>query len=235
MNAKPNKLKKFSIWIRLVTNWFVHGLTSLIWYAVPILVILGITYIDNPVTSCKEQDIRSIGLLFQIIGFGIILYQINSRLRLFRKPSFLLRIQKFFRRFPSPYTKTINLSLEPVTVEISVSKPEITLKPNHDAPLEERVKILESEIQSLKKRSHQIERALGDHKVESMKSFHELQDKINSNYSEIKQLIDDAVVGEISLEWIGILYFIVGICLATASSEIAIILGYAGHCSIPAR
>ena len=75
------------------------------------------------------------------------------------------------------------------------------------------------------------DRNLTDYKAESEKSLNEVRGKIKEGDNRLEQLIDKAFVGGIDLEWVGILYFVVGVVLATASSDISLYLGYAGQCS----
>ena len=195
----------------------------------------GIAYLDDSITDCKEQDIRLMGLLFQIVGFAIVVRQLNARRRLFRKPSFFLRTQTFLKRFPSPFSKTIDLSPGPMSAEVGISKAELTLRPGPDASLDTRMELLEREIDGLRQRLRETDKYLGDHQAESKRSLDEIRERIESGHNELRRLIDEAVAGDLNLERIGILYFVAGVCLATASSEISIYLGYVGQCSLSAQ
>ena len=225
MNTSSNKWKGLRTWIRQVATWTGRGLKTVFPYASLVIVICGIMYFDSSLTTSKEQDIRWFGLLFQIIGFAIVLRQLNARLRLFRRPSFLSRIKKYFASFPSPYGKAISVSASSVMVEFGVSSAELSLGLSPDITLEQRVDILAREIENLTQRLRKTESSLGNHKVESKRSFDEVHENISSKHNELRKLVDEAIIAGINLEWVGIVYFIVGICLATTSSDISAYLG----------
>ena len=234
MNAKTKELKRFRTWFRQVRSWTAHGLKNAIPYALLVAILFGILYLDDSITSCKEQDIRGVGLLFQIAGFTIIVLQLDTRRRLFRKPSFLSRITAYWRSFPSPFVKTVNISMHASAGVPSVSA-SLRTKPGPNTTLERRIEILEDEVEELRQHLRKTDRTLSDHKAESKRSFDEVQEEIRLGDNKLEKLIDEAIVGGIGLEWIGILYFIVGITLATGSADISIHLGYAGQCSLPAQ
>ena len=234
-NITSKKLKGFPIWARQVVIWAIRGLRNSFPYLFIIIVIFSIVYLDDSITNGKEQDIRWNGLLLQIIGFVIVLRQLNARLRLFRKPSFLLRMKDFFEDFPSIHNKIFNVSVDPITLTVNISKPEVNIDLDSDAPVEKRIKVLEGEIRNVKQRLRETETSLSNHKAESKGALVEVRQQIDSSHNEIKQLMDEAVVGGINLEWVGIVYFILGIVLATTSPEISYYLGYAELCNIPAQ
>ena len=228
MNAKSKELKKFHIWRRQVVTWMAHGLKNAIPYAILLAILFGIVYFDGSITNCKEQDIRWIGLLLQIIGFTIVVLQLDSRRRLFSKPSFFSRIKDYWKSFPSPFEKTVDIAVHASSGVPSVSA-NLRTSPGPDTTVEGRIKILESEIEELRQQLAETNRTLGDHKAESKRSSDKIREEMKLGDRNLANLIDEAVVGGISLEWIGILYFIIGIILTTASSDISTHLGKVGN------
>ena len=231
-NATSKKFKGFGIWVLQIVAWVIRGLRHIFPYLALVLIVLSIAYFDGSITECKEQDIRWIGLLLQLIGFVIVLRQLNSRLRLFRKPSFLLRMKKFIEKFPSRHNKIFNLSSEAVSVTLSASRPELTINLSREASVEERIDVIEHEIKDVKKHLREMEELLGRNKAENQEEFDAVHGKIEAGHKELKRLIDEAVVGGVNMEWAGIVYFMVGIVLATISSEISLFLGHGRQCDL---
>ena len=224
MNAKSKELKKFRDWLRQVLNWLAHGVKSISLYVLLGIILFAIVYFDSSIASCKEKDIRWIGLLFQVAGFTIVVLQMDTLRKLFRKPSFFSRIKNYWRSFPSPYIRTVSISAHAVGGVASLSA-SLSVRPAGDATLERRIEFLESEIEDLRRHMQKTDRNLTDYKAESEKSLNEVRGKIKEGDNRLEQLIDKAFVGGIDLEWVGILYFVVGVVLATASSDISLYLG----------
>lgn len=53
-----------------------------------------------------------------------------------------------------------------------------------------------------------------------------IEDKFENEQEELKELVDEAVVGGKNLEWLGIIYLLAGISLSTAAPEITEWIGY---------
>lgn len=232
MNATNREFRGLRIWGNQVLSWTVHGLKNTVLYALLVAILFGLVYFDGAIFNCKEQDIRGVGLLFQIIGFTLVVLKLVTRRKLFQKPSFFARLEAYFGGFPSPFAKTFNIEARMTGVGGTMSA-SLGVKGGSNATLEERIEMLESEVEALNEKWRKTDRALRDHKIESKRSFDEVRQEIKTGDNKLEKLIDEAVVGGIGLEWIGILYFTVGISLATASSEISTYLGFLGRCGLP--
>ena len=234
MNAKSKELRRFRTWVRQIVTWAARGFKNAIPYALLVIILFGIVYLDDSVANCKERDIRWVGLLLQIAGFTIVVLQLDTRRRLFRKPSFFSRIRDYWKSFPSPFVKTVNISMHASAGAPSMS---VTLrtKPGPNTTLERRIEILESEIEKLRQHLRKTDRTLSDYKAESKRSFDEVREEVSSGDNKLEQLMDEAIVGGINLEWVGVVYFITGIFLATAASDISVHLGYVGQCNLPVQ
>lgn len=208
-----------------------HGIKSSSLYVFLGIVLFAFVYFDSSITGCKEQDVRWIGLLFQVVGFTIVIMQLDTRRKLFKKPSIFSKIENYWRSFPSPFFRTISNSghgIGGVAGSVSVS---LRVRPAGNGTLERRIEFLESEIEDLKRQMQETDRYLREYRAESEKSLDEVREQMREGDNRLERLIDKAFVGGINLEWVGILYFIVGVVLATASSDISLYLGYDGRCN----
>ena len=76
-----------------------------------------------------------------------------------------------------------------------------------------------------------VEKALNRHKEDNRNSLETVREENRKRHESLQRLVDEAVVGGIHLEWVGIWYLLVGVVLATTAPEIAILNGYGGQCS----
>ena len=231
MNPNSKTFKGFRVWMRQTATWVTHGFKSTLPYVILMGILFGIAYIDSPITNCKERDIRWIGLFFQIFGFMIVVHQLDTRRRLFRMPSFLSRIGSFWKSFPSPYVRTVNISAHAIGGLAGTLSARLSIKPGPNTSLEKRMQFLENEIQDIRNHVQDTVRTFGDHKAETKRSLEKMREEMRLGDDKLQQLINDAVVGGIKLEWVGILYFLTGVFLSTASSDIAVYLDFVAQCN----
>ena len=187
------------------------------------------TFRDKQVSDCKEIEVRWLGLMFQIIGVLVVVRQLDDRLKLFRKPSVLSSIRNYWRRFPSRDTKNINLSAH--FSGALKGNARISVRRRSNSSLESRVEALEGEVEDLRRDIRVVEKALNRHKEDNRNSLETMREENRRSHESLERLVDEAVVGGIHLEWVGVLYLLVGIVLATTAPEIAILNGYGGQCS----
>ena len=230
-----NRICRFSrlrSWTSQVVLWIARGLQYTILYVLLAAILFAIVYFDVAIANCKEQDIRLVGLLLQVVGFTIVVLQLVTRRRLFRKPSLVARLAAYLKRFPSLSAKTVIIGGH-VGAVVGTTAARLRVKSGAETSLEQRMEILESEVEELIENLRKVSSALSDHKAECGRSFDEVRQEMTAANSRLEELIDEAVVGRIELEWIGVLYFIVGISLATASSEVSTYLGFLEQCGLP--
>ena len=218
------------LWIRQVATWVKIALKHTFPYAVLAIVSYAILFFPSVIFDCKESEIRWLGLIFQIIGILVVLRQLDSRLKLFRKPSFLSSIKRYWQRFPSRHTKNINLSVHSSLGALTGSA-RISVRRRSNSSLESRIDALEGEVEDLRRDIRDVEKALNRHKEDNRNLLETMREENRRRHESLERLVDEAVVGGIHLEWVGILYLLVGIVLATTAPEIAILNGYGGQCS----
>ena len=228
-NITTKSPKRLSLWIRQTATWAKDGLKNVFPYIIFMTASYAIIFLPNSIFDCKEVEIRWLGLLFQIIGFIVVVWQLNDRLKLFIKPSFLSRISNYWRRFPSRNTKNIGLSAH-ASFGVLTGDAGISVRPGSNSSLERRVEILEDEMEEVRRDVRTVEKTLNRHKEDSKNSLEMMRQENRKSFDRLERLMDEAVVGGINLEWVGILYFLAGNVLATTAPEIAIWRGYSGQC-----
>ena len=231
---QDKEFKAWRVWVLEIINWLVRGIGRGLYKALPYLLLIGIVcflvLVLDPISSCKERDIRGIGLVLQIAGFGMVAWQLTDLRGLFDKPSFSSQVVSYLKTFPSRYVKTVN-----VRVQISAGTPTVSarlrVKAGPNAPLKRRVEVLEKTVESVEGELRTIRDTLNRHKTDNKKALAEVREEIGSRVTVIKELIDDALIGGMHFDWVGITSFVMGIGLATVAPEISVGLGYGSSCS----
>ena len=145
-------------------------------------------------------------------------------------PLSLSRIATYWRKFPSPFNKNIELAVGFSGIGSVNFDVRLKAVPGPHATLEKRVNFLESEIKDLQGDLNMVNSTLNSQKEESRKSLEELRSDTTKDMKQIKELLNNAVVGEIHLDWIGIFYLLAGIVLASGAPEIAGMVGHEVGC-----
>ena len=229
-NRNSKKFKRFLVWGRKVATWLDRGFKASIFYLLLLGVLCCIIFFDLPFIECKELEIRWVGIVLQIIGFCLVGWQLIKISRQFGVPSFLSRIATYWRKFPSPFNKNIEHAVRiSGTVSFNFDARVKAVSGPH-ATLEKRVNFLESEIKDIQGDLNKVNSTLNSQKDESRKSLEELRSDTTKDMKQIKELLNNAVVGEIHLDWIGFFYLLAGIVLASGAPEIAGMVGYEVGC-----
>ena len=218
------------LWMRQVAAWAWAGLKAAFPYAILVLVPCAIFILPIEIRDCKEAAIRLVGLLLQLVAIALVICQLRDRLKLFGKPLLFSSVRDHLRRFPSWHSKKFNLAVSFPRAEIKVSD---SLKVRHilNSSLESRVEALEGEVEDLRSNVRGVERSVKRHAEESRKSLQAMQEENTRRHEGLERLVDDSAVGGMRLEWVVASYLLVGIVLATAAPELALLAGHGGQCS----
>ena len=229
-NSKPQvrKFKNVRIWISEVIKWAAYGIRT----ALPYMILIGVLcYVSfYTIADCKEQEIRLVGLFFQIIGFLLVAWQLINLSRLFSKPSALDQFVNYWMSFPTPYIRALSISAHGTSWAVTTEGTR-SVKAGPNATLEQRVEIIEDELEVIKDELKRTKKSLNTHKSDNKQALKKIKEETRTSVEKVKRLMDDAVVGGIHWEWIGTLYFVVGVGLATAAPEMSVLLGYERQCS----
>ena len=229
-NSKPQvrKFKNVRIWISEIIKWTAYGIRT----ALPYMILIGVLYCVSfyTITDCKEQEIRLVGLFFQIIGFLLVAWQLINLNKLFSKPSALNQFVDYWRSFPTPYIGDVSISAH-MTSGAPTVEARLSVKAGPNTTLERRVEIIEDELRAVTDDLMRTRKSLNTHKSDNKQALKKIEEETRTSVEKVKKLMDDAVVGGIHWEWIGTLYFVIGVGLATAAPEMSVLLGYERQCS----
>ena len=229
-NSKPqvSKFKNVGSWIIEVIKWAAYGIRT----ALPYMILIGVLYCVSfyTIADCKEKEIRLVGLCFQIIGFLLVAWQLINLSRLFSKPSALNQFVDFWRNFPTPYIRDVSISAH-ITSGAPTMEARLSVKAGPNTTLERRVEIIEDELRVVTDDLMRTRKSLNTHKSDNKQALKKIEEETRTSVEKVEKLMDDAVVGGIHWEWIGTLYFVIGVGLATAAPEMSVLLGYERQCS----
>ncbi len=231
-HTTTKRRKKVPVFIRQTASWLCRGMKSAFWYLLLGVILSAVLFTDPLFTDCKEREIRWVGLILQSTGFCFVAWQLNKLGKLFKLPSVISRIKKYVNKFPSLFNKDIRLASDFSGVITAGSpKVEIHLKPGQNATLERRVKILENAVDGLRNNLNEAHVTLSKYKTENKIALEKLRSDTTEELRKIERLINEAIVGEIQLDWIGIFYFVAGTILASGSPELTSLLGHQLRCA----
>ena len=241
-NLKSIGLKNFWVWIREIRTWAWDGFWSAFPYLVLMFILYGVYCYEGSITGYKARD-RLIGLCFirldwtkepsvfsEIFGFVLVARQLGDIRALFGKPSIVSRIADYVKSFPSRHLKKFSLEAQFNAEAMTTSRLRIRVKPGPNATLERRVELLENAVENVEEELGKVGLDLGSVRSESQQSLEELRQETTKEVGNNRRLIDNAVVGGLLLEWVGIIYFLIGTVLATIAPELSALLGYVGQC-----
>lgn len=106
------------------------------------------------------------------------------------------------------------------------SKEEFRLKHRSISNLESRIEFLENEADELIKDKISVKETSMQNANEARSLVKGIEEKFGNEQEELKEQVDDAVVGGKNLEWLGIIYLLAGIIFSTAALEITEFIGH---------
>lgn len=215
--------------LRLIRSWLGRAGTWALsaWLAFfAIAVVVGAVLLSLSIST--EQSLRLAGLCLQLLGIAAAAVGIRDMRRMFGKLSFLELVRRWVKAAPRLRPRSINVSLsDGITVGASLSSIELWSCPAPDAPMETRVKALESNLETLRTRLQRAEQKSSE-LTQSLSS--QLHGEIAERKAEGQRLqgrIEAASTDGLHLAAAGAFWLAVGIILSTAPNEILAILHYA--------
>ena len=185
---------------------------------------------DATVFECKEQDIRYLGLAFQLAGFASVAFGILKIRQHFGKPTLLSRIGDYWRGRPRLHRETHHLKAEGLSATVSMGRARAYVSPGPKSSLERRVELLESTVKTLHKEVGELGSRQASHEKETSAALKKEAGERQSADDSLKKSLDSAIADGVYLDWLGVMLFILGVVLATGSAEIAPLLEHPSAC-----
>lgn len=181
--------------------------------------------------GCGENYIRLLGTALQISGVITVAIRLRGAERLFKKPTIRERISTYFKRFPRRRIANQIITAEGVSMAASVMQAKVSIVPSPDTPLKRRVEILEEETKNVLAAVEKLETNLGTQSKELTRKIKEEIAARKAAHRSFEEQLERALIGDIHIDWWGVIFFIIGIILAGLSPEISDLLEDAGYCA----
>jgi uncharacterized protein (TIGR04206 family) len=179
--------------------------------------------------GCVEKDFRLLGMLLQLVGVLTVAKVLIDSGRLFKKPTFRERIAQYFKRFPRRHVP-IHGSLSAQEEGHDIARVRVFVSPSPDTPLEKRVEMLEEKTKNLFSEVDELgEKIRAQSDGLALKITEEVTQR-KAGQRAFEEQLESAIIGGSHVEWWGVIFFIVGIILASTSPELAGWLQSSGNC-----
>lgn len=226
--------QQFKRRLRLWGKWLLEGFIGICPILIFIILLLTVIMVFKPQIvslGCREQGIRILGMILQLLGFGGVAYGLRQASNLFQKTSSINKIKEYFKRFPSPKNQTTHLRASNITSTSEVTSPRLTQTAGPKATLEYRIGLLETQSKEQNERVGDLEGELQNAKSKLKNTIDLEKEERVSGDIETKKMMAEAAVGGIHIEWYSLLCFVIGIILASASPEISSFFGHLSSCT----
>jgi hypothetical protein len=169
-----------------------------------------------------ERKLRLSGMILQLGGVLLTGIDLHQKGTVFEDiPTLWQRAKKWWEGRPRFWPRTINLDIHSSGRTSVSSKAQVIRGITPDASLEERVRILETRCEDLRREITEVETDLG----RKLSALGTEVTNVRVNQADAlertRQQLRRSVAEGIPLGWIGVFLFLFGILLATASPEIA--------------
>jgi hypothetical protein len=171
--------------------------------------------------STSEQAISKLGAFLQLGGFLTVAVGIEKTLQSFGRKPFWERLKEPFDDFWGILTgDTVQLQPDDVQHSHSISTGSITFIPPSDLSLEERVKRVEGNVETLANRMDDLNDRLDEEAERLEEKIGEEIGELGEKMRQLRELVKTANIGDVTLrlEWFGVYLLIFGILLKTFPS-----------------
>jgi len=206
-------------WSKRIFSWLWDA--KYLWLA--LIIILGPSSYALFVPEITESRIRLAGLFLQLCGVLTVLFGILDLRKRFDHPSLLAMCKHWLMSFP-PYhlpKRTANLNVELGGYVLTAGGVTMTHRAGPNATLEDRVRVLESNVDRLEHLSTELQLQVNQ---ENRERGQELLSERQSRVRElegVRSFLETTQTSGVYLSLIGLVWVFVGLIMSTASIEIA--------------
>jgi len=229
--------QSFIVFVRFGRGWLFHtvkglrdaGLTLTV-SAIAVAALLLVAWAWMSLSSCGERHARLIGLSAQLAGFALVLYGLRDRSKLLRNHGLFRPFKEWWEQRPRLRQRSITVALTGVSASVSAgfARAEVSAAP--DAPLDRRVAVLEQNLKALTSEvatvRSQVERNAARAKEAAARETTERR----AADADLREKLENAVLGGIHLETLGVALFVLGSIVGAAAAELSLWFGGKPSC-----
>lgn len=235
LDSHPFLISAFFV-MRAIALQLIHAVTWLprvglwisregkdIWITLAVLAVaLGAVY----AFGVGEQSIRIAGFFLELLGLAVVAIGLNDSRQLFGRPGVYTAIKNSMKRFPKPWRGThvlvvgsagsVSGSATAAAIGNSTSRLPTTL--------EERVALLEEKLYLADTQINEGRRKLEEEAKKRKAAIEAEAEARDEGDRAVQKLIEEAVIGGIRLETMGVVWLAFGLTLSSLSEEIACLI-----------
>lgn len=169
-----------------------------------------------------EHRVRWTGLALQLLGIATVAIGLSETRKLFGRPSLLDAGREWFKRRPK-IRQDVRVPITGVMATAEAGdflSANGTVHPAPNTPLEERVQRLEGKVNELSRKASENEMALEEEKRSRATALADERYARGAGDEKVKRQLEEACVGGLYLETMGLVWLVVGVILATASVDV---------------
>lgn len=220
LNRAITFITNLTNWIRRVAVWAFSDAKEAWVSVVPVVLIIGVAWF---ISALSEPGIRISGMLLELLGIGVVAKGLSETRMLFGRPSLYQSFLGWAERRPRFGAARYVLNAEggSFTVNGSDSAMAHGTVGTSAHTLDDRVTLLERRLNLADTQIQEGRRKLEEETVNRTEAIRsEKVERIEGDAVARKQL-EEAVVGGINLETVGIVWLACGVTLSSLSKELA--------------
>jgi hypothetical protein len=215
-------MKEFWRWMKVVGRWLAEEWR--LWG--PLAVVPAVMLLASRLPGTLELRVRYCGLIFELLGILTVAWGLSDKRRLFKRPSIFAHFQSWLSRRPRLGVKPQPISLSgTATISLSVSgKLTVWRSTPPGSAAEDRLDALEANLETLRTRQAEITKSLDEEIRNRTEAVNAERQSRESTMGDVRTQVETFAAGSLEIERAGLLWLILGVILATASTEIAGVL-----------
>lgn len=204
------------VWYLLFGAWPAFASVGLILICGGVALLFGVS----------EPSVRITGLLLQVIGFLTTMINLIGIGNAFGA-TLWAKLTGYFQGIPK---RNHHASISGSASMVEFDDVVVATGHSNNASIADRLASLEQATERTRSDIASIRGEAKAKEKEASSRLAELATTLQSEIATVRKLVNDAMTGSLSLQWVGVTYFVIGIGLGTASPEIACFLGNAAAC-----
>jgi hypothetical protein len=209
-------LTRLRSWSTALLSWLAEA--HLLWLALGVVALALVASLHRGTT---DLQIRSDGLVLQLLGIGTVAHGIHETRKFFGRPGILSLLRDWLSRFPRwrrqviVGTGTGSLGLASLHARAHVWTPMDPL-----APVDAQVKALIQNVERLNQSLIQVQQEMDAALGRVTAALGEERTTRSKDVAELQKRLEIAETGGLHITFVGVIWLVVGVVLTTLSPEI---------------
>jgi len=209
---------RLTIWLKALAQWIDKARALWVGLGVASLAIALTALLPGSL----DDHLRYSGWLLEMFGIFIVVFGLNEKLRLFKRPTLLRHFLEWLAECPSyhPQSKTVALQASASMVVGIGEVASVVIKPVENTP-DARLDALEKVVTHLRERQDNLTRQMNEQEQQWNAALTTEREAREQTMRELRTTIEAFSVGGFHIEAMGVFWLLLGATLATMSPEIS--------------